>query len=134
MELSRFADIVAGMQTLAELEQRNPELARGLEKMVVEVVAVGDKAYKRLSTTLQRVIALEDAAGARCLAKLQAELADVSNHDWFKKVENICSRLHVLDQSFREGLMKVTTEKEVTPKESLSLHGLIHLLGERERD
>jgi hypothetical protein len=134
MELSRFADIVAGTRTLAELERRNPKLARGLKKMVVEVVDVCDKAYGRLTKTLHQVIALEDSAGADRRAELQAELGEAGSHEWFKNVEKICARLHVLDDVFGERLLKVAAKEEVAPNERSSLDGLIHLLEKSERD
>jgi hypothetical protein len=44
MELHNFANAVEGINTLAELERRDPTLAAGLENLVGEVVDVCDRA------------------------------------------------------------------------------------------
>jgi hypothetical protein len=52
MELQSFAKVIASVNTLAELEQRDARAAGGLEQLVEEVVDVCGRAYGRFADTL----------------------------------------------------------------------------------
>jgi hypothetical protein len=80
MELQSFAKVIASLNTLAELEQRDARAAGGLEQLVEEVVDVCGRAYGRFADTFGQVVALEDGAPASRRDALQKLLREAYNH------------------------------------------------------
>jgi hypothetical protein len=134
MELTNFANAVAGLNTLAELERRDPKLAAGLETLVEEVVDVCDKAYGRFAETLGQVVALEDVAPSSRRDAVQKRLREAHDHDWFKQVAKICARLGAVDDAFSGRLQQIAVAPGVSASDRRSLGGLIHLLSKHEHD
>jgi hypothetical protein len=140
MELHRLADLAKGMKTLAELEEQEPRIGAEFLTFLNQVSSACWDAYTNFSRVLNQVIALPNPPDRAAYDRVSTELATTYDHQWFKVVADVCSRLKAADRVFgpsvnaRIGELRKEISEKIpasgpTPPEVQQKEGTIWTLG-----
>ncbi|WOD14367.1 hypothetical protein [Paraburkholderia kirstenboschensis] len=117
--LSLIVDLAEGLDTLAQLEAKDPKMGARVKDFSVEIKRVCELAYDHILQVLIKISVLSTVPSTAGHEKLMAELAGTHNHDWFKDVAKICDALAALRIEFGEAL---SAHGEAHNEEGLASH------------
>jgi len=100
VELHQLRTIVAGLDSLAEVERTHPQLGAELLGFVEEVRKCCEVAYTRLSEAMGAVLKLPLNPNEEALANVREVLSDAPSSVWYRDIANICNRLEVVADQF----------------------------------
>lgn len=102
--LSLTANLAEGLNTLAQLEAKDPKMGARVMAFTVEIKRVCELAYDHFLKILNKISVLSTTPPKAGHEKLMTELAGTHDHDWFKNVAKICDALEALRIEFGDAL------------------------------
>jgi hypothetical protein len=100
MQLHRLAEVVAGLETLADLEENDPQAGADYIEFVKRIASACDEAYTHTGNILTKVVALPNPPSRADYDRISDLLSNVGSHEWFKKVARICAQLRIANDAF----------------------------------
>lgn len=143
--LSLIADLADGLDTLAQLEAKNPKMGARVKDFTVEIKRVCELAYDHFLKILNKISVLSATPSKARHEKLITELASSHDHDWFKNVAKICDALAALrcefggdlsahsDAQKKERLVNPSTADNTSHHRASGFQAMIEAIYEGER-